>query len=30
MNYEELKFQLLSNPKVQEEYEKLEPIYQLV
>lgn len=30
MNYKELKLQLLSNPKVQEEYEKLEPYYQLV
>lgn len=30
MNYEELKQKLLNDPKVKEEYDKLEPVYQLV
>lgn len=30
MDYKELKQKLLSDPKVKEEYEKLEPVYQLV
>lgn len=30
MNYKELKSQLLSNPEVREEYDQLEPTYQLV
>ena len=30
MDYKELKQKLLSEPKVKEEYDKLEPVYQLV